>query len=326
MWRKGCTTAYPDNSGCDSGFAELGQTWSQPLVVKTNANSGNPIVFFGGGYYNVSEDLEPPATVDVVGRAVYALDASSGTPIWSAVKTGAIGAGTTFSVTGMDFSVAADLLTVDRTLDGKADRLYIADVGGTIWRADIDDAAVANWKVWKFASLATRPGTDTTRKFLFAPDIVLGAKNDTFDAVVIGSGDREHPLATNAANSVVNRVYMVKDPNRGTTGANLNITESDLHDATNDPNVATTDLGWFITLATGEKVVNGPLVLAGRMFFGTNHPTRPIHPATRISVSRVDTTSTSSTLRRRATKTATAIIFGTILQRVADFCRRRWRE
>ena len=89
MWRKGCTTAYPDNSGCDSGFTELGQTWSQPVVVKTNANSGNPIVFLGGGYDNISEDTEPPATIDVVGRAVYALDAASGTPIWSAVKTGA---------------------------------------------------------------------------------------------------------------------------------------------------------------------------------------------------------------------------------------------
>ena len=126
--------------------------------------------------------------------------------------------------------------------------------------------------MWKIASLATRPGTDTARKFLFAPDVVLGANNDTFDAVVIGSGDREHPLSTNAANSVVNRVYMVKDPNRGTTGGNLNLTENDLHDATNDSNVATTDQGWFITLTTGEKVVNGPLVLAGRMFFGTNQP------------------------------------------------------
>ena len=78
------------------GLRELGQTWSQPLVVKTNANSGNPIAFLGGGYDNVSEDVEPPATVDVVGRAVYALDAFTGTPIWSAVKTGAVGAGTTF--------------------------------------------------------------------------------------------------------------------------------------------------------------------------------------------------------------------------------------
>ena len=228
-------------------------------------------MIFGGGYDNKSEDLEPPTRPNVYGRAVYALDAASGNPLWSAVSAlSSSGAGYVKQVSGMNFSVAADVLTVDRTLDGRADRLYFADVAGNIWRADIDDAAVANWKVWKIASLAGS-GLDE-RKFLFSPDVVLGADNDTFDAVVIGSGDREHPLASNDANSIVNRVYMVKDTNRGTTGTDLDIQESELFDATNDSNVPADKKGWFITLANGEKVVNGPLVLAGRMFFGTNQP------------------------------------------------------
>jgi type IV pilus assembly protein PilY1 len=96
----------------------------------------------------------------------------------------------------------------------------------------------------------------------------------TFDAVVIGSGDREHPLASNAANSTANRAYMLVDPNTGTTGTDVNIQESDLFDATDVAN--TVDLsakkGWFVTLRTGEKVINGPLVVASQMFFGTNQP------------------------------------------------------
>jgi type IV pilus assembly protein PilY1 len=30
--------------------------------------------------------------------------------------------------------------------------------------------------------------------------------------------------------------------------------------------------GWYVTLRAGEKVINGPLVVASQMFFGTNQP------------------------------------------------------
>ena len=40
-------------------------------------------------------------------------------------------------------------------------------------------------------------------------DVVIG---DQFDSILIGSGDREHPLATNSASYVKNRFYMVKNP------------------------------------------------------------------------------------------------------------------
>jgi len=62
----------------------------------------------------------------------------------------------------------------------------------------------------------------------------------------------------------------------GTTGTDVNITDSttDLFDATNV--ASTVDLsakkGWFVTLRTGEKVINGPVVVASEMFFGTNQP------------------------------------------------------
>src|SRR4029453_3967444 len=49
-------------------------------------------------------------------------------------------------------------------------------------------------------------------------------------------------------------------------------TEASLYDATNNSNVPANSNGWYVTLAGGEKVVNGPLVLAGQMFFGTNQP------------------------------------------------------
>ena len=64
--------------------------------------------------------------------------------------------------------------------------------------------AVAGWKLHKLASLGAR-------KFFYPPDVVLGA---TFHAVLIGSGDREKPLAATSSD----RFYMIKDAMLGLDG------------------------------------------------------------------------------------------------------------
>jgi type IV pilus assembly protein PilY1 len=267
LWRKGCTS-LTDDSTCDSHFAELGQTWSLPQVatVHDGTTSGRKVLVFGAGF-DPAEDAETAPSSDSKGRAIYVLDALTGDLLWTGgVSTGAP-ASASASVT---FSIAADVLVVDRNSDGFADRLYAADVGGNVWRADINDDSMANWRMWHIASVGSRSDPTTTRKFLFGADVVFGA---VFDAIVIGSGDREHPLSTSTANSAVNRVYMFEDPNIGFVGADLDLTESDLADVTSSSTVGPTDQGWFIDLAAGEKVINGPLVLlSGNMVFGTNQP------------------------------------------------------
>ena len=72
---------------------------------------------------------------------------------------------------------------------------------------------------------------------------------------------------------------MFKDPNIGTGGANLNLTNTgtstatDVFNATTNSSVPTDALGWYINLAPGEKVINGPLVPpGGALIFGTNQP------------------------------------------------------
>jgi len=271
LWRKGCTT-FGGSTTCDTGFSELAETWSTPqiAVVQATEANGHPVLIFGGGYDAVSEDPEPPALTDSVGRAVFVLDATNGNLLWSA---GNSATAPTVSVTGMDFGIAADVLVLDRHQTGFVDRVYAADVGGNLWRLDIGGTTTANWGVTKLASVGGRTSTSAGRKFLFGPDVVFGTLG-TFDAVVIGSGDREHPLAANAASSIPNRAYMFIDPNTGTTGTNVNITESDLVDATSTSTAVdlTNKKGWFVTLRDGEKVINGPIVVASQMIFGTNQP------------------------------------------------------
>jgi Tfp pilus tip-associated adhesin PilY1 len=289
LWKKGCTTDYPDNSGCDPGFAELGQTWSKPTVIKLNTGSTPPTklaLIFGAGY-DTGEDAESPMpTTDAVGRGVYVLDAADGTPLWAAGNnTATLPAGVSVAVSGMNFAIPADVTPMDRGARGYTDRVYVGDVGSNLWRLDIGDSNTSNWTVWKIATLGDRSSTATSRKIFYSPDVVLGASG-TFDAIVIGTGDREHPLASNAAQDVVNRFYMVKDTHTESPGANLGISDavgathcaSDgtpapcLFDATSNSSVPQAASGWFVTLRTGEKVVNAPLVIASETIFATNQP------------------------------------------------------
>jgi type IV pilus assembly protein PilY1 len=272
LWKKSST---------DAGFAELGQTWSQPMVVKVQASTDR-VLIFGAGYDAASEDPEPPASADTMGRAIYVLNAYTGARLWAGGKAdnfGSLPSGMSFtSAPNMNFSIAGEVLVVDRDLNGYADRIYATDVGGGLWRVDIADATPANWAVWKLATLADRGSVASTRKFLFGVDMVRGS---SFDAVFLGSGDREHPLVSNAAQDVINRFYMIKDTRTGlvgtdqsvtdTCGATLNSSCTNLDDAS-DNVVNANAPGWLVGFSTGEKVVNRPVVIAGHILFGTNKP------------------------------------------------------
>lgn len=275
-------------SNTDTDFAELGQTWSQPKVVFVRGYA-NPVLIFGAGYDPAGEDVEPPVA-DSMGRGIFAVDAVTGAMVWRAsygVTAGCSGTTTKASCTlpEMKYSIPADITLLDHTgNDGYVDRLYAADLGGNIWRVDLEPTAgntPDNWKVTKLASLGCVAGVCasgvTPRKFFYAPDVV---PTSSYNAVLIGSGDREHPLYTDAAYNKINRFYMIKDTNTGNEGTDLNITQSTL--VNNTPVAPATSAtydgtqdGYYITLGTGEKVVNAPLTVAGYTYFGTNTPATP---------------------------------------------------
>jgi len=270
LWRRGCYSS----GTCDTGYSEIGQTWSTPTVAlfqATDAGNGTtPVLIFGGGYDATSEDAEPPATADTMGRAVYFVNALTGDVLWSVGKQN-----TTVTDSRLTFAFTADVLAVDRHQTGFIDRVYAADIGGNLWRIDTSGTTTGSWSIHNIASVGGRTSTSAGRKFMFGPDMVV-TQAGTFDAIVIGSGDREHPLAssTDAANAS-NRAYMFVDPNVNTTGTDLNITESDLaavDTTTTTPVDLTGKEGWFVALRSGEKVINGPIVVASDMIFGTNQP------------------------------------------------------
>jgi type IV pilus assembly protein PilY1 len=264
-------------------LSELGQTWSQPklALVKGHTDlSGNPIpvVIMGGGY-DPAEDIDPATPGgDTMGRAIVVLDAINGKTVWTACPSGC-----TATVSTMTYAIPSDITLLDRDGDGYTDRLYTGDLGGNIWRADVNAADPKDWTVTQIASLG---GTGiNARKFFYPPDVTA---TGAFDAVVAASGDREHPLLSNASSTVTNRFYMLKDTNTGTSVASswTAITEAGLTDvtaatgATPDPtklySTTSTTSGFYVTLThAGEKAVNAPLTVAGYTYFGTNTPADP---------------------------------------------------
>ncbi|MEO8135179.1 MAG: hypothetical protein ABI831_14500, partial [Betaproteobacteria bacterium] len=132
-------------------------------------------------------------------------------------------------------------------------------------------------------------GTGTTvRMFLQAPDVVV---NRSYAAILVGSGDREKPLA----DSGLDRFYMFKDKETATTvtagdGTALatwplagdatafnnmvdiaNVAPAEAKAGLSDPG----NNGWFRALAPGEKVVNAALTAAGLVYFSTRTPSPP---------------------------------------------------
>ncbi len=262
MWKAGCPN-QDNNTGCTTGWSEIGQTWSaaSPVMLAGASRTGNTngssiapaglALVVGGGYDYAYNDEDPRSGSASKGRAVFVVDALNGSIIRKFVgstSSSASDANTT-SVTGMNYDVPSDIsvLARDRTTNTAINgyRAYFGDTGGQLWRIDLSSATPDNWIINKLADLGA-----TGRKFFFAPDVVYGGLDTRgdFDYVLLGSGDREHPFQgltqDNYPNSVAVQDYffMVKDYNIANnysstltpSSAHLNKTITDLYGATAD--------------------------------------------------------------------------------------------
>ena len=285
---------------------ELGQTWSKPTPTYVPGYD-KPVIIIGAGY-DARKDQLTVGTADSVGRGIYILDATDGTLVWGATPQDA--STTNRHVTGLEDSVPAQVTILDTNGDHVTDRLYFPDTGGNVWRVDLADDDNSNWSIFKLASLGGDTET-TDRRFMGQIDVAVTRSSGlNYDAVMLGSGNRAHPLDR----LVKNRFHMLRDlgvqsrlhlPNiDDCQDEALNpdmipcakipstITEADLFDATenliqegNDEQrsseraTLTSKRGWFIELGeTGEKNVSRSVTLHGVVFFTTFVPPDPLDP------------------------------------------------
>jgi type IV pilus assembly protein PilY1 len=104
---------------------------------------------------------------------------------------------------------------IDKNGDGLADHLYFGDMGGQVFRVDLDNTNAAPNLVKRVALLAQLGNAETTgkvndRRFYEMPavDYTLDENNKLYAAVAIGSGDRNFPASDKSTDE---RFYVIRD-------------------------------------------------------------------------------------------------------------------
>ncbi|WP_105255272.1 pilus assembly protein [Pseudoalteromonas sp. T1lg75] len=293
------------------GFEELGQTWSQPVVTYLKGYTydyvdaqGNrwqkpePILVFGAGY---DTGKDTGFEEDSVGRGVYMVKARDGSLVASFVPSG----GT------VDFAgrhgIVGELAMLDSNYDGLTDRMYASDTGGNVWRFDMPSADTSTWSVFKFAELSNAEIASEQRRFYYGPAVartsytqvtettiggqpVINRQESRFEAVLVGSGNRSHPLETVESNYL----YMLRDENVRTQtfdGASNPVPaaikpmhlndvsslpfeglESGTPEFTQQEVTMSSYDGWMYKLSDTEKSLAQPAVLFGVAYFTSFTP------------------------------------------------------
>lgn len=312
-WKITPTTKSDGTASTD--FAQLGQTWSTPRVATMlfNGNTlSQPVLIFGGGY-DPNKDTHPghkdaqgnpitetlTGTNDTQGNAIFIVDANTGALIWKAVYDSAAttpsynAATKTYKRNDLLDSIPSEVAAVDSDGNGLVDRVYVGDTGGVLWRVDAycknqdgtDCGANAAWKMTKLLSVGRHTSTALAddRRFFYAPAYVQARDGASeYDAVLLGSGDRENPKDT----SVTNWFYMYKDRKIASNSPSVaTITHADLTDvscldtATSTCNTSYPN-GWKLILecppdapaSCGEKTTSLAVALGHSIFFSTYVP------------------------------------------------------
>jgi hypothetical protein len=291
-WRKGCFTNDTTNdSVCSTGWSGIGQTWSNPHITYLNgyvdgSSVQKPVLVFGGGY-DQCEDTDSQTRCTTTPR--------KGANIWFVdADTGAI-----LRTYPTNYSVAGDVALV-KDSNGNLTHVYATDTGGNVYRIDVGmidttGTTFTSWTDNTAASnilLASLSETNQARKFLYGPAVVQTAN---YNALLVGSGDREHPLVTDYActdystvtgSYVTNQFYMLIDkPNvypspaltpsslvDVTTGTTTSATVSGVTTITNSVGPSSSTHGWRFNYGPCEQTVNEALTIAGVTYFGTNAP------------------------------------------------------
>lgn len=192
----------PNSSG---DFSKLGQTWSKPTKSKvTIGGITSDVLIFAGGY-NPMQDNATIRSEDSVGNDIFIVDAETGDLIWN---TGLAANPADFDL--MKYSIPSDPKVIDLNGDGIVDQIYIGDMGGQVWRFDIDNKTTAVADLVKGGVIADLSGpTDAgNRRFFYRPDVaIIDGGNERFLSISIGSGNRAHPLRDMV---VANRFYMIR--------------------------------------------------------------------------------------------------------------------
>ncbi|WP_201554600.1 PilC/PilY family type IV pilus protein [Psychrobacter sp. 72-O-c] len=240
--RNGLSSAASNKSN-EKGFERLGQIWSKPTAAKIRLKKDdvNPtdVLIFGGGYDMAYEedDYVPTTVAPAKGNAIYMIEAKTGELIWS--TSGADSLLKNVKTDAMIHSVVGEITVLDRDNDGLTDHIYAADLGGQVFRIDLQNARSNKFGFTEVDNFLARPAIRILNasadveedkfayRFYERPIVSFyrresGPDNGKLFALVnIISGNRSSPLSElRKTNATANRVYGIIDSD---------VTRSDLY-------------------------------------------------------------------------------------------------
>lgn len=297
----------------------MGQSWSKPTIAWVKWGKSRKRVMFVGGGYDAGGDDGDARTGGVKGAyagyesdsynqtnkkggGVYMFDADNGDLLWWASAN----ASATSSATAdsgvmstkddnLKYSVVSEIRAEDRNSDGLVDHLYFGDLGGQLFRIDLDNTAT---KLGAFAKapkmLLNLQGTNgASPRFYEMPAFsVYDHAGNTFAVISIGSGNRSAPLVDYTVGTTgrdYDAVYNIYDKDvtardlfkttytpKLTTALTLSslgeVTQANRNDSTTLVAPYTRN-GWYFKFRSQKpqsaKVFATPVVLNSRMFVTT---------------------------------------------------------
>lgn len=328
-------------------FSRMGMSWGKPSVGFVRSGGKTVAVdFLPGGYDMRYENQYHFPREDAQGNAVYMVQLGEkdkdtknvntnnrGKLLWWASQTKTnTGMSATDSRTarssnlqeshvgGLYHSVVTQVRVLDRNLDGLTDHIYFADLGGNVWRADINNSLNNdNFKVDRVVRVFNlglkKGGGDKAPRIYERPVITFTREIDgSINALVtVGTGDRSHPVSNKRSS-----------PDGIYTFIDRDVTRSDLFDYSKDTKVSDDDIklmttnlndrdlvqmqfnandrqiktqmkaktkqGWFLNFDKGVKMFNEPDAQAGYLFVSTYDPSQNQTPKNACAASVIGTT------------------------------------
>ena len=201
-----------------ANLAKMGQSWSKPTIANVQWKGKRRLVMFVGGGYDSTGGSDGKGyetfnynQTNGVGAGVYMFDANTGEFLWSTydAKDATKPAVAPYIGDGneLKYSVVSQIKGVDRDGDGDIDHLYFGDLGGQVFRVDLDKAHSSSGTAANYAKQITRIynghiANGYSPRFYEMPAFtVYNGTGGLFSVISIGSGNRSTPLLGKVVNA-----------------------------------------------------------------------------------------------------------------------------
>ena len=274
----------PDDATAYSPMSYMGQSWSKPTLAWINWQGSRKLVMIvGGGYDPIYENIGTPTSSSIdKGAGVYIFDAETGSVLWWASANATADKVTETNVSNMKRSVVSQIKAVDRNTDGLVDHLYFGDLGGQLWRVDLDSSKQAGNTV-NLAKRVTRilnqSNAPDVPRFYSTPTFTIHNNGGSLFAVLtIGSGNLSSPMSEANKNDALYVIYdkdvtrrnlsVLKDSELNSVDINSMTTGSKQLVKNTDGNTATSLSlgGWYYPLGSKKRVLNDNIAIDSDLY------------------------------------------------------------